>query len=70
MKKNKVITHIVNWLNNYCEESKQKGFIIGVSGGIDSALTSCLCALTEKKFFYIHISTNRESLIQLLNLLI
>lgn len=49
MKKNKIITHIANWLNNYCEESKQKGFIIGISGGIDSALTSTLCALTEKK---------------------
>jgi NAD+ synthase len=37
---------IINWLFNYCEESKNKGFVIGVSGGVDSALVSTLCALT------------------------
>ena len=49
MEKNKIIDYIVNWLTNYCTESKQKGFIIGISGGIDSALTSTLCALTDKQ---------------------
>ena len=42
----KVINHIVNWLKEYLEKSKLNGFIIGVSGGIDSALTSTLCAKT------------------------
>lgn len=41
-----VIDHIVNWLNSYLEESKLAGFVVGVSGGIDSALTSTLCART------------------------
>jgi NAD+ synthase len=49
MEKNKIIDYIVNWLKNYCTESKQKGFIIGISGGIDSALTSTICALTDKQ---------------------
>ena len=40
---------IVCWLNEYYENSKINSFIIGVSGGIDSALTSTLCALTQKK---------------------
>jgi len=48
MKKKEIITHIVRWLNSYCEKCGRKGFVVGVSGGIDSALTSTLCALTEK----------------------
>jgi len=42
----KVITHIVSWLREYAEQTKMKGFVIGVSGGIDSAVTSTLCAKT------------------------
>jgi NAD+ synthase len=45
----KITTHIVNWLSTYCEEARMDGFIIGISGGIDSAVTSVLCALTGKK---------------------
>lgn len=46
MKNNEVIEHIVHWLKSYAKESGMKGFVIGVSGGIDSALTSTLCAKT------------------------
>jgi NAD+ synthase len=42
----KVINHIVNWLKEYAANAGMKGFVIGVSGGIDSALTSTLCAKT------------------------
>ena len=42
----KVTNHIVQWLKNYALEANVKGFVIGVSGGIDSALTSALCAKT------------------------
>jgi NAD+ synthase len=42
----KVINHIVNWLKTYVENSGTKGFVIGISGGIDSAVTSTLCAKT------------------------
>lgn len=38
--------HIVNWLKNYATTSGVKGFVVGISGGIDSALTSTLCAQT------------------------
>jgi len=38
--------HIVNWLRAYAENAKVKGFVVGISGGIDSALTSTLCAQT------------------------
>jgi NAD+ synthase len=38
--------HIVNWLKDYQQQAQSKGFVIGISGGIDSAVTSTLCALT------------------------
>jgi len=41
--------HIEAWLNDYVESAELSGFIIGISGGIDSALTSMLCARTGKK---------------------
>ena len=37
---------IVQWLKDKVRESGTDGYVIGVSGGIDSALTSTLCALT------------------------
>ncbi|MFS4469655.1 NAD(+) synthase [Maribacter sp. 2210JD10-5] len=46
MQTDKVIDHIVNWLKDYATHAKQNGFVIGVSGGIDSAVTSTLCAKT------------------------
>jgi len=48
MQLEKVTKHIVNWLRDYSDKSGTKGFVVGVSGGIDSALTSTLCALTGK----------------------
>jgi NAD+ synthase len=48
MKEQEVIDFIVNWLLKYSEESRTNGFVIGISGGIDSALTSTLCAMTGK----------------------
>ena len=46
MQTEKVINHIVTWLNDYATNAKMKGFVIGISGGIDSAITSTLCAKT------------------------
>lgn len=42
----KVIDYIVNWLKDYATNAGVKGFVIGISGGIDSAVTSTLCAKT------------------------
>ena len=41
-----IITHISNWLKDYAKQSKTKGFVIGISGGVDSAVTSTLAAKT------------------------
>ncbi len=42
----KINQHIVKWLHDYAINAKVKGFVVGISGGIDSALTSTLCAQT------------------------
>jgi NAD+ synthase len=42
----KVAEYIINWLKEYATSAKVNGFVLGVSGGIDSALTSTLCAKT------------------------
>lgn len=49
MKKKEIIDHIVKWLKEYSDRSGTNGFVIGISGGIDSALTSTLCAKTGKQ---------------------
>jgi NAD+ synthase len=46
MNYSKVIKHIVNWLNSYTNDSNTKGYVVGISGGIDSAVTSTLAAYT------------------------
>ena len=42
----KINQYIVQWLLDYANNAKVKGFVVGISGGIDSALTSTLCAQT------------------------
>jgi NAD+ synthase len=46
MNSEKVVNHIVEWLKEYATNASVKGFVIGISGGIDSAVTSTLCAKT------------------------
>lgn len=41
-----VVDIIVEWLKEKSKEAGTKGFVVGVSGGIDSAVTSTLCAMT------------------------
>ncbi|SLM28128.1 NAD+ synthetase [Desulfamplus magnetovallimortis] len=41
-----IALYIEKWLSDYCREAGLKGFVVGVSGGIDSAVTSTLCART------------------------
>lgn len=46
MQTENVVKHIVNWLKEYATSSKMDGFVVGISGGIDSAVTAALCAKT------------------------
>lgn len=46
MQTQKVIHHLVNWLKDYATKANVKGYVIGVSGGVDSGVVSTLCAMT------------------------
>ena len=45
------IDYIKNWILDYCNSMPKKldSLVIGISGGIDSSVTSTICALTGKK---------------------
>lgn len=55
MKTISVINYIANWLSDYCNNSGLNGFVVGVSGGIDSAVTATLCAKTSKKVIVLNM---------------
>lgn len=40
------IKHITAWIKKYAHDNKIKTLVVGISGGIDSAVVSTLCALT------------------------
>ena len=70
----KVNLHIVNWLKEYAENAKVNGFVVGISGGVDSAVTSTLCAQTGLKVLCVempihqaesHVSRGKEHIEQL-----
>lgn len=60
MKTEKVVQYIVTWLKDYLETSHQKGFVIGISGGIDSAVTSTLCAMTGYPLLNLEMPIHQE----------
>jgi NAD+ synthase len=49
MKTALVIDYLVRWLTGYCDSADMNGFVVGISGGIDSAVTSTLCAKTGRQ---------------------
>ncbi len=60
MKNKEVINHIVHWLKEYSGQSKTRGFVIGISGGIDSALTSTLCAKTGEQVVCLNMPIHQQ----------
>ena len=56
-----VTLYIVEWLKNYALESGIKGFTIGISGGIDSAVTSTLCAKTGLPLLCVEMPIHQAS---------
>lgn len=74
MQTEKVVNHIVSWLKDYATKAKVNGFVVGISGGIDSAVTSTLCAKTGLDLLCIempihqaesHVSRAQEHIAQL-----
>lgn len=71
-----VNNHIVSWLKSYAEATKVNGFVVGISGGVDSAVTSTLCAQTGLQVLCVempihqhssHVSRGKEHIEQLKN---
>ena len=46
MQTEKIIDRIVTWLKDYAKQARVNGFVVGVSGGVDSGVVSTLCAMT------------------------
>jgi NAD+ synthase len=74
MNAQKVTDYIVKWLTDYANRAGVKGYVVGVSGGIDSAVTSTLCAMTGLELLCVempihqhrdHVSRAQEHIAQL-----
>ena len=55
-----IIKGIVNWIKKYCNKNKINSLVIGISGGIDSALVSTLCAMTGLKTYIVSMPISQE----------
>lgn len=56
-----VTQQIVHWLRHYAERAGAKGFAVGVSGGIDSAVTAALCAETGLSVHLLELPIHQAS---------
>jgi NAD+ synthase len=74
MQVERIADAITKWLNDYANNARMKGFVIGISGGIDSAVASTLCARTGLEVLCVempihqhadHVTRAREHIKQL-----
>jgi len=63
MKASEKTVFISNWIKNYVEEmpSKAKALVIGISGGIDSSVSSTLSAMTGLKTIVLSMPIKQKS---------
>jgi len=61
MQTSKRIDYIKNWITCYCKSMSKEpdSLVIGISGGIDSSVTSTICALTGKKTIVLSMPINQ-----------
>ena len=57
------VDFIKNWIQKYVESmpAKAKSLVIGISGGIDSSVSSTLCALTGMKTIVLSMPIKQKS---------
>jgi len=51
---------IAEWIKNYSESAGLSSFVVGISGGIDSALVSTLCAMSGVKTFAVGLPLHQR----------
>jgi len=56
----KLTCNIVGWLCRYNDKNKLNGFVVGVSGGIDSAVASTLAAKTGLPVYVVGMPINQK----------
>lgn len=56
-----VADEISEWLKEYAQKSNQKGFVMGVSGGIDSGVVSTVCAKTGLPLLVLEMPIHQSS---------
>lgn len=61
MNAEKVAIYIADWLKEYALSAGCKGFVVGISGGIDSATVSTLCARTGLDVLVITMPIHQEA---------
>jgi len=60
MNSEKVSNHISNWIKDYANKAGIKTLVVGVSGGIDSAVVSTLCAKTGINTILVEMPIGKE----------
>ena len=51
---------IAGWIREYAESNGISTLVVGVSGGVDSAVTSTLCAMTGIKTIALNLPINQD----------
>jgi NAD+ synthase len=54
--------HLVDWLGIYLESAGLKGWVVGVSGGVDSAVVSSLLALTGRPVHLMRLPIHQRAI--------
>jgi len=62
MKCAEIVTFVTEWMRSYAEKNMAKGFVVGVSGGIDSAVSSTLAARTKLPLLCVEMPIHQSSL--------
>ncbi|MAR18906.1 MAG: NAD(+) synthase [Rhodobacteraceae bacterium] len=57
----KLTCDVVAWMCDYCSSNKIKSLVVGVSGGIDSAVSSTLAAKTGMPVYAVGMPINQNS---------
>lgn len=60
MQTQKIIDGIVIWLKEYAQKARVNGYVVGVSGGVDSGVVSTLCAMTGQKTLLIEMPIRQK----------
>jgi len=61
MNLSKTCNFIAKWIKEYSKKHGNKTLVVGVSGGIDSALTSTLCAISGVKTLLVSIPIHQRT---------